>query len=149
MLVCSLYAVAVQSKTHKGAFAIIFFISRDLLNCLWNTCTYYIIIILDIKESITILTASKSTCTCCFEKCWCRVPPATTRNLKLILKFSYMRPVFPEYSSVFYDYGFKQLAFGWQTAKQFSCYTSWLVWWPLRSKDIDYIFYFTKHFVTP
>ena len=30
MLMCSLYAVAVQSKTHEGAFAIIFFICRDL-----------------------------------------------------------------------------------------------------------------------
>ena len=44
MLVCSLCVPAVQGKTHKGAFAIIFFICRDLLNCLWNTCTNYIII---------------------------------------------------------------------------------------------------------
>ena len=45
MLVCSLYAVAVQSKTHKGAFAIIFFIYKDLINCLLNICAYNIIFI--------------------------------------------------------------------------------------------------------
>ena len=36
-LVCFLYVMAVQSKTHKGEFVIIFFICRDLLSCLWNT----------------------------------------------------------------------------------------------------------------
>ena len=41
---CSLYAVAVQTKTHKDAFAIIFFICRDLLDHL-NICIYYIIFI--------------------------------------------------------------------------------------------------------
>ena len=45
VLVCSLYAAAVQSKTYKGALVMIFFICRDLLNCLWNTCGYNIIFI--------------------------------------------------------------------------------------------------------
>ena len=78
MLVCSLYAVAVQSKTKKGAFAIIFFIRRDLLDCLWNTCTSYIIIIQHIKQSIIVLITSKSAYVCyMFEKGWCRVALAT------------------------------------------------------------------------
>ena len=42
MLVCSLYAVAVQGKTHKEVFGMIFFICRDLRNCLWNAWTYYL-----------------------------------------------------------------------------------------------------------
>ena len=68
MLICSFDAVAVQSKTYKGSFAIIFFICRDLLNGLWNTCAYNIIFIYQIKQSIIVLAASKSTCACYLRK---------------------------------------------------------------------------------
>ena len=91
MLVCSLYAVAVQSKTHKGAFAIIFFICRNLLNCLWNTCTYYIIFMYHIKQSIIFLIVSKTTCACYFEKVDAeslRPPPKFQINIKIQLTTS-------------------------------------------------------------
>ena len=97
---CSLYTAAVQSKTHKGTFAIIFLNCRDLLNWLWNTCTYYIIFI---NHSYSI--AWKTTFARYFEKDWCRLlrPPLkfqvniktqlnTTRVSRLSFHFLWVCP---------------------------------------------------------
>ena len=40
-----LYTMAMKTKTHKGEFAITFFISSDLFNYLWNIYKCYVIII--------------------------------------------------------------------------------------------------------
>ena len=88
---CSLYLVAVQSKAHKGVFEIIFFIRRDLLNCLWNTCTYHIIFMYHIKQSIIVLIVSKTTCACFFEKVDAeslQPPPKFQVNIKIQLNTS-------------------------------------------------------------
>ena len=43
--IAMLYTMAMKTKTHKGEFAITFFISSDLFNYLWNIYKCYVIII--------------------------------------------------------------------------------------------------------
>ena len=71
---------------------------------------------------VIVLTASKSTCACYFEKSWCRVAWATPRNCS---KFSSMEPVFPDYIS-FYDYvSFVPQLFFWKVFTKCLVYHSW------------------------
>ena len=107
MLVRSLYAVAVQSKTHKKAFAIIFFICRDLLNCLWN-----IVLIILSLSNLTYKTVNYSSNSMKINLrllLWKRLMQGRScnpQNFSLILKFRQIRPVFPDYLSVSHDYGY-------------------------------------------
>ena len=100
MLVCSLYAVAVQSKTHKGAFAIIFFIWRDPLKHLYWLYYHYV----TYKTVNYSSNSIKINLRLLFWKRLMQSRPGHPQNFKLISKFSYMRPVFPDYLSVSYDY---------------------------------------------
>ena len=114
MLVCSLYAVAVQSKTHKGAFAIIFFIWRDPLKHLYWLYYHYV-------TYKTVNYSSNSIKINLRLLFWKNLMQSHSQNFKLISKFSHMRPVFPDYLSVSYDYG---------KTKDFEIQFPWRNKWP-------------------
>ena len=105
MLVCSLYAVAVQSKTHKvPLFHNLFCLqgsSQLPLKHLYLLCSHYL--------THKTLNYSSNSITInlhlLFWKTLMQSCSGHPRNFKLISKFSYVWPVFPDYLSISYDYG--------------------------------------------